>query len=175
MSEEKTNPLPEISDKISLGQGVGAKRSLTKAWREAVPEIPVRFAVILVRLDEKSVLEIIKRMKKSDSPPQLKLEWRKDRIEVWTSRGKKIRIGDLPSSDSMMLFDLGGKAKKYRPQIIEIKTSEDGEIEHFAVELVRPETESEKNSSPSQTSIIEAIEDIAENVDKIDLDLDQSS
>jgi hypothetical protein len=172
MTKDNQNPLTEIAEKIASGQTVSAKRTLTQTWRDAVPSLPVRFAVILVRLEKKTALEIIKRMKKTQSPPQIILKWEKDRVEVWTARGKKLHLGDLPSSDTLMLSDLGEQAKKYRPQILEIKTDDQGVVEHIAIELVRPETKTEKENQISQTSMIEAVEEIAENSKGIDLDLD---
>ena len=173
MSDEK-DIFSDISEKISSGQHIGAKRALTNSWRDAVPDLPVRFAVILVRLDRDNTRTILKRMRKSKTKPNLRLVWEDDHIEVWTSRGTPIRIGDLPVSDSIMMNDLGDKAKKYKPQLLEINTSDEtGEIEYLAIELVRPDTKSEKEAS-SKADMISAIEAIAENLpDSIDLGFDK--
>lgn len=174
MTDKNENPVTDITEKIASGQSLAAKRALTRAWREAVPDLPVRFAVILVRLNEEGVSKLIQRMKKSGSLPGLKLIWHKNKIEVWTSRGKSFYIGDLPSSDALMLSDLGDQAKKYRPKLIEISTNDDGSVDYLAIELIRPETVAEKKTSQTQTPMIEAIEEIAENIDNVNLDLDQS-
>lgn len=150
----------EISDKLAEGQTIGAKRVLTSSWRDAVPELPVRFAVILVRLDKDAVKALLKRMRKSKSKPGLKLDWKEDRIEVVTSRGKTLRIGDLPISDSMMMTDLGDKAKKYRPQLLQIQQTESGDIDYLAIELVRPETKAEQQATAA--AMVSALEEIAE-------------
>lgn len=164
--------LLNISDQISAGKITGAKQTLTRSWRDAVPELPIRFAVILVDLDKTAVKGLLQRMRKNKSTPRLKLEWKKDKnkIEVHTSQGKTFRIGNLPASDSIMLLDLGKKAKKYKPKLLEIKQDENGEINYLAIELIRPETSVETQAA---AAIADAVESINDSLDEeIDLGLE---
>lgn len=142
MSEQ---PRRDISDRVDAerrrGSLTGARRAFSQNWRDAVPELPLRFSAILVRPDKRQIAELRRRIQKQNgSLPELRLRRRTDDlVEVWTKGRPSRRLGDLPALDAKLIADLGPAAKLYRPQILEIKSQPDGEIAYMAIEMVRPE------------------------------------
>jgi hypothetical protein len=188
--------LTEKVDKaLASGSISQAKRAFIQNWREAVPELPLRFSVILEDLNLENVYELLK-MKRKDKMPQLKLQIVKNRTAVQMVRGRKLIIGFLPKRDSSLLDQLGDKAfKLYQPRILEAPRKDDGSLAYLAVELVRPESNicsscGKKHSDPQancsdcrkkrkkigQTSfehtpisVQEAFEEVNQSTDKDDL------
>jgi hypothetical protein len=188
--------LTEKVDKaLASGSISQAKRAFNQNWREAVPELPLRFSVILEDLNLENVYELLK-MKRKDKMPQLKLQIVKNRTAVQMVRGRKLIIGFLPKRDSSLLDQLGDKAfKLYQPRILEAPRKDDGSLAYLAVELVRPESNicsscGKKHSDPQancsdcrkkrkkigQTSfehtpisVQEAFEEVNQSTDKDDL------
>lgn len=169
--EDITNTFVDINSKIASGQTIGAKRALTSSWRDSVPELPIRFAVILVGLNKDNIREIVKRSRKNKTSPKLKLVWENNKIEVWTSQGKKLHLGNLPSSDALMLLDLGTKAKRYKPKFLELDTDDSGEVDYLAIELVRPESNTDEANAMAMVSALENLIDQADG-EPIDLGLE---
>ena len=171
--DDNVNPFIDINSKIASGQTIGAKRALTNSWRDSVPELPVRFAVILVGLNKDNIREIVKRSRKNKTSPKLKLVWKDNKIEVWSSQGKKLHIGNLPSSDALMLSDLGKKAHRYKPKFLELDTDESGEVDYLAIELVRPEPSGNEFNNNAMVEALENLIDQTGDGEPIDLGFDE--
>lgn len=126
---------------VERGNVSSAAAAFTRSWRDAVPELPLRFSVILVRVDRRAVAQLIARMRRNKGrPPQLKLDHIDEKtVRVVTARGKRLILGELPHADVKLLVELGKDARLYRPQLLEIRHDEEGKLRYLAVELVRPE------------------------------------
>lgn len=128
----------KVEEHISKGDSSSAKRAFSRSWREAVPELPLRFSVILVKPDKEAIERVIKRMRSGKDVPKLKLVHSRDGDwEIRTSSDK--RLGNLPSQDGKLLDEFGSASRLYDPQLLEIRTDEEDNFSHMAVELVRPE------------------------------------
>lgn len=148
MSEESQNPseieerarelAERVEDQRRKGSLSSARRAFSQNWRDAVPELPLRFSVILVRPERDALAELLRRMRKhAANPPELRLH--RASAELVEVRLGRMRIGDLPAQDAKLLKELGADAKLYRPQLIEIRNNERGKLDYVAIELVRPE------------------------------------
>jgi len=140
-SSEARELAARVQESLDRGAVSQAKRAFTQGWRETVPALPLRFSVILVRLNRKSIKDVLRLWRKNKGQaPQLKLDWGEETVQVRMARGRKLVLGCLPASDAELLRDMGPKAQKlYRPQLLEVRRTETGEIDYVAVELVRPE------------------------------------
>lgn len=138
--EKLTRMQRKVSEGIEQGRGPAAKAALSRSWRDAVPELPIRFSVALKKPDHKATRELLRRARKNaGSAPPLRLVRENDRTYVETVRGKRLRIGRLPSSDARLLEAFGRDAKLYRPQILEVRYDDDNRVRYVAIELVRGE------------------------------------
>jgi hypothetical protein len=138
-AEQSADMAERVEDKRRQGSISNARAAFSRSWREAVPELPLRFSVILVHTDEKNILRLAKRLgRQSSTPPKLKLIRRHEGyIDVLTSGN--VILGRLPSADSQLLRELGPAAKSYEPQLIEIRNTPEEGLDYIAIELVRPE------------------------------------
>jgi len=127
----------EVSERLEGGSVRAAKRALSRAWRELVPELPPRFSVSLRRVDPKAVAEVRRRMSRSGKRPPLRLQRDEGRIWVETARGRRLRLGRLPSAEANLLEELGA-LRRYRPKLIRVEQDEMGQVSGVIVELVRP-------------------------------------
>lgn len=153
-----------VEERLAKGSPDAAKREFTRNWRAAVPDLPLRFSVILVRVKEKEVREVLRKRRENDgTPPQLRLDFDEEgRIKVRMARGAKLRLGDIPASDADLLAQLGKKARRlYRPHLLEVRhDDETGRLEYVAVELVRAES-LEDEEVADRLAFQEAVEQIA--------------
>ena len=127
----------EVSERLEGGSVRAAKQALSRAWRELVPELPSRFSVPLRRVDPKAVAEVRRRMARSGKRPPLKLRRDEGRVWVETARGRRLRLGRLPSAEANLLEELNALSK-YRPKLLRVEQDELGQVSGVVVELVRP-------------------------------------
>jgi hypothetical protein len=138
--EKLTEMQKKVLEGLQGGRAPAAKAALTRSWRDAVPDLPVRFSVVLRKTDAQAVAELLRRARRNrGSSPPLRLRKRKGVIYVETVRGARLEIGQLPRSESQLLSDFGADAKLYRPQLLEVRYDDDNRVRFVAIELVRPE------------------------------------
>jgi hypothetical protein len=118
-----------------------ARRAFNKSWRDAVPELPLRFSVILVRPERSVVVAILHMMRNGQSAPQLGFVFDDGAVAVHRVDTTD-RLGQLPTQDARLLSELGAGAELYTPHLLEIRTTSAGRLDYVAVELVRPEERS---------------------------------
>lgn len=134
----------EVDEKLDSGSEAAAKNTFNRDWRDAVPDLPLRFSVILSNINIKNIKQILEKTK-GYKYPQLTLFLHEGGISVKMSRGRKLTIGMLPEADSQMLLELGNKAvKAYKPVILELGRNDQGGIIYIAVELIRKEKKSKE-------------------------------
>jgi hypothetical protein len=138
MSSEGRRLADKVAEHLAGGEPERASRALARGWRDAVPELPLRFAVILTGLDAKAIAAALRRSSNRGEPPRLRLRRVEGRIEVLTIRGAR-PLGRLPEREVRMLDELGADAHLYRPQLLEVEHDPEGALVRVAVELVRPE------------------------------------
>lgn len=139
---EATDLVGRVDAGVERGNVPSAQAAFTRSWRDAVPELPLRFSVMLVRVDRRAVSSLHARIRKARGrkAPPLKLERVDERtVRVITARGKRLVLGELPHADVKLLTELGRNSRHYRPQLLEISHDEEGQFRYIAVELVRPE------------------------------------
>jgi len=142
MSETpENNTAAELADEVSghvrEGKMGRAKRAFHEGWRDAVPELPLRFSVILVRLDRDVAKELRRLARQGKEQVLLLSRTGESQVDViWEEENK--RLGSLPAEDARLLGEYGEDADLYRPQLLEIRY-EEGRLDHVAIELVRPE------------------------------------
>jgi hypothetical protein len=154
-----------VQESLDRGRLPAAKAALSRGWRESVPDLPLRFSVLLLRPREDDVAAVLRRLRANGGrKPPLRLSRGKDgSIRVCTRRGKKLVLGELPRGEVKLLRDLGRDANLYQPELLEIRHDDHGRVRSVAIELIRPGDKHE-DSLPQQ--IHEAIEAVmAEDVD----------
>ena len=126
----------EVAKNTREGHLVRANRVFTRGWRDAVPDLPLRFSVVLVRPDRKAVTQLDRRLRDEDEPQMQLCRQDAGAVEV-TVDGQ--RIGDLPADDARLLAELDAAIDLYSPRVLEIRYTTRGRLDYIAVELVRPE------------------------------------
>lgn len=126
-----------VQEQVDEGKVDKARRIVSRSWREAVPELPQRFPVILSHPDKERVARMVKKIRSGGDIPELKMVLRGKKAKITSKSGK--RIGDLSARDRDFLKSLGKAARLYEPRLLEIKSDDDGKLSSVAVELVRPE------------------------------------
>lgn len=145
MSEHSSNQgerASELADEVSAyvreGKHGRATQAFQRGWRDAVPELPLRFSVVLVRPDRELVAQIHRRLV-DKIEPKLCLQ-RTDEFSVQVVLADDgQRLGSLPAQDARLLADLQAPDALYHPQVLEIRYDDQGRFHRIAVELVRPE------------------------------------
>ncbi len=162
--QERARQLAErVSEHAEAGDLTKARQALSRSWRELVPDLPERFAVLLKRLDRDAVREVLVRQRERGGRVRLRLIEKDDRLAVATSHGKTLILGLLPKADTRLLEEFGAEGRRYRPQLLEVNREPDGEIRSVAVELVRPTPRSEDGPDEGTSlALQEAIETAAE-------------
>jgi hypothetical protein len=162
----------QLTDKVDRALASGsmsqAKRAFNQNWREAVPELPLRFSVLLedVQLDNAYTLLKLRRKNKT---PQLKLAVNRKKVAVQMVRGRKLIIGYLPKRDSSLLNELGERSFEiYQPRILEAPYKDDGSLSYLAIELVNKKSTAQTHEH-TPISVQEAFEEVNQMNDKDDL------
>jgi hypothetical protein len=149
MSEEEKDRLDNLNKLVnrvqnSLDEGnmAVAKGALTRGWRDAVPDLPRRFTVVLVRVNIQDLKALIKRNKRNKtSSPQLKIVKKKKSYFVETSRGERLVLGEMPYDEIRLLEEMGKESKLFRPKLFEIYYNDEGKVRGVAIEMVRPDSD----------------------------------
>jgi len=128
----------EVSEHMREGQPARANQAFARGWRDAVPDLPLRFSVILVRPDRKVITGLDKQLRDENEPEMCLQRVDLSTVTVNLTEGGQ-RIGNLPADDARLLHELDADAALYRPQVLEIRYNARGRLDHIAVELVRPE------------------------------------
>lgn len=124
----------QINDYLQQGKTTQAKSLLTRRWRDLVPDLPLRFSVVLEKSSPRVVRAIVTSLKRGNQPPALSLQARSERhggYFITAEDGK--HLGALPERDAKFLRSLGEHAALYTPKLLEIRSG------LIAIELVRPE------------------------------------
>lgn len=161
-----------VQQSLERGRVPAAKAALSRSWRNNVPELPVRFSVLLVRLRQEDCAAVLRRLRanRGSKPPLRLLRARDGSVRVCTSRGQKLILGDLPRGEVRLLQDLGSDASLYHPELLEVLHDSHGQVRSVSIELVRRKNpEEEKDHLPVQ--IHEALEAVMaeEDVDELDI------
>ena len=158
-----------VQESLQKGRVPAAKAALSRTWRESVPELPLRFSVLLVRTREEDVALVLKRLRANEGgKPPLRLSRGKDgSIRVCTKRGKQLILGELPQGEVRLLRDLGRDASLYTPELLEVRHDDHGKVRSVAIELVRNDRGSEDAIPPQIHEALEAVisEDVEDDLD----------
>lgn len=114
-----------------------AAAAFEEAMRDCLPDLPLRFSLLLVRPDDDKVEELAEDVYRQDEVTLHMAEGPRGVLSVY--RGE-IRLGDLSSRDDELVRGFGDEGRAlYEPRILEILFRDGGELQSVAVELVRPE------------------------------------
>lgn len=114
-----------------------AAAAFEEAMRDCLPDLPLRFSLLLVRPDEGQVEELAEAIYRQDEIGLRLAEGPRGVLAVF--RGP-LRIGDLSVRDDELVRGFGAEGVAlYEPRILEILFLDDGALQSIAVELVRPE------------------------------------
>lgn len=108
---------------------------MSGSWRDAVPELPARFAVVLVRPAIKSVRTLHKRLRAGGDEALVLYKGQRGALDVVVQRTGE-RLGSLPPEDTKLLRELGAELQDWRPRVLEIKFTLRRRLEHIIVDLV---------------------------------------
>jgi hypothetical protein len=128
----------EISEHLREGDHGSASRAFARGWRDAVPDLPLRFSVILVRPDRDVIASLYKQLRDGDELEMCLQRVSASEVTVNLVDGGQ-RIGDIPAADARLLHELDADSALYRPQVSEVRYTARGRFDYIAVELVRPE------------------------------------
>lgn len=123
----------QIEDYLEQGKQAQAKSLLTRRWRDLVPELPLRFSVVLEQPRAADAFFLGQRLKAGSSAPRLLITEEEGALHVKIARGAV--LGRIPADDAEFLRSVGDDAKLYELHVLEIR--EGGSV--VAVEFVRPE------------------------------------
>ncbi len=129
----------EISSLMADGRSRKAIDALLAGVEDVLPDLPLRFSLLLIRVDSEGIKDYIRQYRKTGSRPTLQLVKPKGSgqfVITW----RKGRIGQLSSEDSDLLRSFGRRRRLYEPRVLEVTYSADKlKVETLAIELVRPE------------------------------------
>lgn len=137
-----------VDEYLQKGSTRSATRVFSQSWRETVPDLPLRFSVMLKQVDDAVILDMLAKLRGGDRP-LLALRHRRKLgvIEVVDTVSRKA-LGLLPAQDAQLLIDLKAVRGYYSPHLSEIKINERGRLQYVAVELVRAEEVEQDEQSP---------------------------
>lgn len=129
--------LEDAGELARAGRPRLAAAAFDQAMRDCLPDLPLRFSLLLVRPDDDQVEEVAEAVYRQDEVTLRLAEGPRGVLAVY--RGT-IRLGDLSVRDDELVRGFGAEGLAlYEPRILEILFREDGELQSVAVELVRPE------------------------------------
>lgn len=132
---ERMSGPDHVEDLLGAGRPRLAAQALVDAFDDCLPDLPLRFALVLIRVDERAASELRAALD-TKVPYRLALgDGPREGISVfWGQR----RVGDLSAEDSALVRDFGPQAALFSPRVLEILYRGD-ELATFAIELIRPE------------------------------------
>lgn len=149
-----------VSDKMKTQLDAGelsqAKSTLSKAWRELIPEPPARFVVSLREIDQDAVREAMRRWKKSGKRPPVSLKNEGDDWVIRLSRGERLKLGRLPRSETRLLTELGTAASRYKPTLLTARITDSGPI--VTIEMISPKKSYDQESARRTNELNEALD-----------------
>lgn len=114
-----------------------AAQAFDAAIRDCLPDLPLRFSLLLVRADDDQVESVAEAVYRQDDVSLRLADGPRGVLAVF--RGQ-VRLGDLSVRDDELVRGFGEEGiALYEPRILEILFREDGDLQSIAVELVRPE------------------------------------
>ncbi|WP_217924677.1 hypothetical protein [Miltoncostaea oceani] len=128
----------EVEDLLREGRPRLATQALIDAFADCLPELPLRFSLLLVRVDEQTALEVAQGIRRGDKVSLTLTDGPREALSVyWGAR----RVGDLAASDRELVLEFGEHRALYTPRVLEIlfRPGAGGGLQTFAIELVRPE------------------------------------
>lgn len=131
-----------VDDLLDEGKPLAARSVLGRNWQDAVPELPLRYTVVLEQVSERTTRRIARILHEHDPVPTLSLHLRGSRrlrvlVRVSTPGSNDERLGEFSPEQAQFLHSLGERASLYRAQLTAIRASGAATIE-----LVRPELRS---------------------------------
>jgi len=127
----------EVHGLVEEGRVRAAERALHSALDEALPELPLRFAARVVRLNDRRLTDYARALRDCGQPPALLLADRGAKgFSVEWCFG---RLGWLAIGEVELLRSLGTRAGWYRPRLVELIEPTQAASGAMVVELVRPE------------------------------------
>jgi hypothetical protein len=127
----------EITEHLREGDRGRAHRAFARGWREAVPDLPLRFTTILVH-PERQVIAEFSPLLREGVEPELKLQRKAKGEVIVQSQESGKTVGSLPAADARLLLELEAD-ELYKPRVVEVLYDQRGRFDYIAVELVRPE------------------------------------
>lgn len=132
---ERLSGPDHVEDLLDAGRPRLAAQALVDAFDDCLPDLPLRFALVLIRVDERIASELA-RATQTKEPIGLRLaDGPREGLSLY--RGER-RVGDLSAQDTALVRDFGPQAALFTPRVLEI-LYRDGELQTFAIELIRPE------------------------------------
>lgn len=125
----------EVDDLIRAGRPRLAQQALEQAVADCLPDLPLRFSLLVRRIDEVQVLALAEAVRASQDV-DLRLMRSEDTVQLRWSAG---RLGQLSARDSELLRGFGRQAALYDLRVLEISFGIEGGVSTFAIELSRPE------------------------------------
>lgn len=161
-----------VQESLQRGRVPAAKAALSRSWRDNVPELPVRFSVMLVRLRQEDCAAVLRRLRANHGgrPPLRLLRARDGSFQVVTKRGKRLVLGELPRGEVKLLRDLGSEADLYRPELLEVRHDSYGQVRAVSIEMVRRKNP-EKAGDRLPLQIHEALEAVIAEDSEDDLEI----
>lgn len=134
--DDGRNMIDEVEDLVRAGRPRLAAQALVDAFEDCLPDLPLRFSLLLVRVDEHTAKSVARLIHEGE-PISLTLgEGPKSALSVFF---RDTRVGDLSARDAELVREFGEHAALYTPRVLQILFRPDNTLQAFAVELVRPE------------------------------------
>jgi hypothetical protein len=125
-----------VLDLIEAGRQPAARRDLARNWREATPELPLRFPIVVTAFSQRGMGRLLASIRRGEKPENLRLGVSRRRIAVYIGA---LKLGELPRADSDFLYGLGEDRDLYRISLRAIRFDTQGRPEALEAELVREE------------------------------------
>ena len=127
--------LKRVSQLVREGKIRASRKEFQAGMQAYLPEHPLRFSLILKRVDVDNLRSYIEHGREIGASPNLRLEG----DEVHSNQGF---IGKIAAKDMPIIDQLQSLIELYMVRPLELKwdeTSDPVKLEYFAVEIVRPE------------------------------------
>jgi len=128
-----------VDDLLAQGKQQQARSVVARGWQDAVPELPLRYPVVLARPSVRFASQLARYIRVGGDAPELKVELSGKQVIHGTITVSGRRLGELPDSEAAYLHSLGADAEVFTPRLTAIRVSATGESDKVEIELVRPE------------------------------------
>lgn len=129
--------LETVEEMARAGRPRLAAAAFDAAMRDCLPDLPLRFSLLLVRVDDDQAEALADAIHRQTDVALSLADGPRGVLSVFSGAS---RLGDLSARDDELVRGFGAEGLAiYEPRILEILFRDDQTLQSVAIELVRPE------------------------------------